>query len=84
MAKAKSYGEVEAVPAAPELVEQPAPGEAPAPIPTAPDSDLDGVEDALDACPGVADSGLDTDVDGARQYGGHVSNGLHRERGHGR
>jgi hypothetical protein len=29
-----------------------------------PDSDLDGIEDALDACPGVADSGLDSDVDG--------------------
>jgi uncharacterized protein YgiM (DUF1202 family) len=29
-----------------------------------PDSDGDGVEDALDACPGVADSGLDSDVDG--------------------
>ena len=29
-----------------------------------PDSDLDGIEDALDACPGVADSGLDSDIDG--------------------
>lgn len=29
-----------------------------------PDSDGDGVEDALDACPGVADSGLDSDGDG--------------------
>jgi uncharacterized protein YgiM (DUF1202 family) len=29
-----------------------------------PDSDLDGIEDTLDACPGVADSGLDTDIDG--------------------
>ncbi len=37
------------------------------PPPTAtlpPDSDGDGVEDALDACPGVADSRLDTDGDG--------------------
>jgi len=30
----------------------------------APDSDGDGVEDALDACPGVANSGLDSDGDG--------------------
>jgi uncharacterized protein YgiM (DUF1202 family) len=29
-----------------------------------PDTDGDGVEDALDACPGVTDSGLDTDIDG--------------------
>ncbi len=29
-----------------------------------PDSDGDGVEDALDACPGVADTGTDTDGDG--------------------
>jgi uncharacterized protein YgiM (DUF1202 family) len=29
-----------------------------------PDADSDGVEDALDACPGVADSGLDSDADG--------------------
>lgn len=30
----------------------------------APDSDGDGIADALDICPGVADSGLDTDGDG--------------------
>lgn len=43
------------------------PTETPAPTETPtlpPDSDGDGVEDALDACPGVADSGLDSDGDG--------------------
>ena len=35
------------------------------PTPTMPpDADGDGVEDGLDACPGVADSGLDADGDG--------------------
>src|SRR5690606_14087192 len=41
----------------------------PTPTPTmtstpVPDSDGDGVEDAIDACPGVADSGFDSDGDG--------------------
>jgi len=43
------------------------PTETPTPTATAtlaPDSDGDGVEDALDACAGVADSGLDSDGDG--------------------
>lgn len=48
--------------------ETPAPTETPVPptdTPTLPpDSDGDGVDDALDACPGVADSGLDSDADG--------------------
>jgi len=45
----------------------PPPTETPTPTATStvvPDSDGDGVEDALDACAGVADSGLDSDGDG--------------------
>jgi uncharacterized protein YgiM (DUF1202 family) len=42
--------------------ETPVPPTATATVP--PDADGDGVEDALDACPGVADSGLDSDADG--------------------
>lgn len=42
--------------------ETPVPPTATATLP--PDTDGDGVEDGLDACPGVADSGLDSDGDG--------------------